>query len=133
MNLCADSACRKQVLTRVVTLWFVRRRPSLLVGAQQGALIVLMASLPLVVEAALRGRVSTEVEQEHVESPRGVCREPSIQELYTDCAFLAQAVPDTFEPQRKLRAAILVAVAPVQGQQRAVSFWNGLSQTLGFV
>ena len=55
---------RKQVLTGVVTL--VRevcgRRPRLLIGAQQGALIVLMASLPLVVEAALRGRVSTEVE-----------------------------------------------------------------------
>ena len=50
---------------------------------------------------------------------------------YTDCAFLAQAVPEAFEPQRKLRPAVLVA--PVQGQQRAVSFWNGLSETLGFV
>ena len=54
-----------------------------------------------------------------------------IQGSYTDCAFLAQAVPEAFEPQRKLRPAVLIA--PVQGQQRAVSFWNGLSDMLGFV
>ena len=53
---------RKQILTGVVTLVreVCRRRPRMLVGAQQGALIVLLSSLPLVVEAALRGRVSTE-------------------------------------------------------------------------
>ena len=69
----------------------------MLVGAQQGALIVLLSSLPLVVEAALRGRVSTEVELTDarntwvaVEGFIGV--EPAVQGTYTDVAFLCQAV-----------------------------------------
>ncbi|CAE7414821.1 pol, partial [Symbiodinium microadriaticum] len=57
--------------------------------------------------------------------------EPSIQGTYTDVAFLCQAVPDTFEPQRKLRPGVLVA--PTQGQQRAVSFWNRLGEVLAFL
>ena len=50
---------RKQILTGVMTMIreVCRRKPRLLVGARQGALIVLMCSLPFVVEVALRQRV----------------------------------------------------------------------------
>ncbi|OLP90000.1 hypothetical protein AK812_SmicGene28500 [Symbiodinium microadriaticum] len=52
---------RKQILTGVMTMIreVCRRKPRLLVGAHQGALIVLMCSLPFVVVEALRQRVST--------------------------------------------------------------------------
>ena len=108
----------------------------MLVGAQQGGLIVLLSSLPLVVEAALCGRVFAEVELADarntwvaIEGFVGI--EPSIQGTYTDVAFLCQAVPEAFEPQRKLRPGVLVA--STQGQQRSVTFWNGPGEVLAFV
>ena len=81
-------------------------------GMQQGALIVLMASLPLVVEAALRGRVSTEVEL----GTRGGLSKAS------------------WRSNPRFKGVIYgLRLSSAQGQQRAVTFWNGLGEMLGFV
>ena len=107
-----------------------RRRPRLLVGAHQGALLVLLCALPLVVEAALRARVSTEAELVAARNTWGAVEgfvgiEPFLQSQYLDMNLLGQALPEAFVAQRKLKPAVVVA--PSGGHRKLVEFWDSES------
>ena len=93
-----------------------------------------MCSLPFVVEAALRQRVSTESELIEARNTWGaiegfVSIEPFSQAQYLDCNVLGQAVPEAFAPQRKFRPSVLVA--PASAHKKTVAFWDGLTEHLG--
>ena len=105
-----------------------RPKPRLLVGAHQGALMVLMCSLPFVVEVALRQHVSTETELIEARNTWGaiegfVSIEPFSQAQYLDCNVLAEALPEASAPQ--------CLVAPASAHKKTVAFWDGLTEHLG--
>ena len=128
---------RKQILTSVASVAtdVGSKRPRLIIGVGQGALIALCCSRPLVVEAARRARCLVSEEMQRVRAAWSglvaiFCISPEIlpQKTYTDAEFLLQAVPEfafeqpqglvvqvTTDPSKRCRPSFCGAVARICG------------------
>ncbi|NDD62505.1 MAG: hypothetical protein EBZ36_00750, partial [Acidobacteria bacterium] len=124
---------RKQILAGVVTVLRAvgRTLPDFLVGSQQGALIAVLMSNPLVLEVATRQRVATDSELEQLRAGwprvRGILGiQPFATVAHSTMERLMEALPEVSGSRRILTCAI--TSGPTASERR---FVEGLVECLG--